>query len=133
MRLAFLSALLLLSAQLWAQETKKDFRTFCDEFFSDSLVQRQSIKCPLKKIAWNQNTEVDDTMFVRAKDWRFSDFGFHANNYNVQLYDSFNKKLRDTDERVVSFEGVENGISVSLYFKRIAQKWFLVLWEDSSD
>ena len=133
MRLAVLVVLLFASGHLRAQEPEKDFSTFCYEFFSDSVVQRKSIKFPLKKVVWNQEAEKDDTTFVRAKSWTFSDFGFWANQYNVRLYDSFSKKIRDTDERVVSFEGVENGISVGLYFKRISGKWFLVLWEDSSD
>jgi hypothetical protein len=126
--------LVLLSTQcVYAQHAKEEFRDFCGKFFSDSTVQRNRVKFPLKRIVYNQERDSFDTTQVPKNKWGFSDFGYWKNDYNVQLYDLFSKTLRDTGERVVSFEGVENGIDVSLYFKLLAGKWYLVLWEDSSD
>lgn len=40
--------------------------------------------------------------------------------------------LRKTNERVFVWSGVENGIFINSYFKRIKGKWYLVKKEDLS-
>jgi len=133
MKATFFLLLILLAQSVYSQKDREDFQSFCSNFFSDSTTQRERVKYPLKHVVYNQDQDSFDTTLVSKKSWLFSDFGFWTNNYNVKVYDSFAKKLRDSGERVLSFEGVENGINMSLYFKLVAGKWYLVLWEDLSD
>ena len=77
-----------------------------------------------------------DTLYTIAEHWQFSTFGFWGtnvpDNYHVQIYDNFAQTLRDSSERVVAFEGMESGIRVSLFFRLVENKWFLVKIEDFS-
>jgi hypothetical protein len=43
-----------------------------------------------------------------------------------QIYDNFNGELRDTDERLFHWKGVETGVNVKYFFKREGGKWYLV-------
>jgi hypothetical protein len=122
-----------LFSKSFAQDSNQDFNSFSYKFFSDSTSQIESIKFPLIKIIWNSETDDFDTSYVKSTQWIYSDFNFFKNNFNVQLYDSFQKSLRNTNERVISFEGVENGMQLNLYFKYSSSKWWLIKLEDFSD
>lgn len=50
--------------------------------------------------------------------------------YDLIIYDNFEKTQRESSERVLSFEGVNNGINSSLYFKRFNGQWYLVKYEE---
>jgi len=125
--------LLNLISQSFAQDSNQDFNSFSYKFFSDSSFQKGNIEFPLIMIIWNSDTDDFDTSYVKPPQWVYSDFNFFKNDFNVQLYDSFQKSLRNTKERVISFEGVENGIQVNLFFKYSSFSWRLVKLEDFSD
>jgi len=59
--------------------------------------------------------------------------GFGAEKHKAQLYDNFKGELRDTDERLFSWEGVENGINVQYKFRRIDGRRYLTEYNDFSD
>lgn len=46
------------------------------------------------------------------------------------IYDNFGKRQRASGERVLTFEGISNGINSSMYFRLIDGKWHLVKIED---
>ncbi len=125
--------LLLLSTPPAQRKSSEEFREFCAVFFSDSTFQKARVTFPLLALTVNDSAARVDTVLMQADQWHFSDFGFLANNYNVQVYDNFKRLLRSSGERVVSFEGSENGIQFSLYFQLVEGKWYLVKWEDLSD
>ena len=138
-KLIFCGLLMLLSLSTPAGQRKsstkttEDFREFCALFFSDSTFQQERVKFPLPSLTLKDPASPVDTVLLRETDWHFSDFRYSANSFNVQVYDNFKKRLRSTPERVVSFEGTENGIDLSLYFQRIEGKWYLVKRADLSD
>jgi len=124
------------SPPAFGQTESEDFQSFCFHFFTDSAFQSSRISFPLKTIRYSEGFEKVDSLFTSEKHWQFSDFGYlgreSPDNYHVQIYDNFSQVLRNTGERVVAFEGLENGIHLSLFFRLQSSKWILVKIEDFS-
>jgi hypothetical protein len=120
----------------FAQPGKEDFRKFCGAFFSDTLFQMERIVFPLCTIQIDSDLVTIDTIVAAKSSWRFRNFGFWGRpaawSYHAQVYDNFSQTLRDTGERVVAFEGIENGIQITLFFRLINNRWFLVKMQDLS-
>jgi hypothetical protein len=115
-----------------AQESVELFGVFTSKFYHDSSFQISRIIFPLKYEYCFDHVNKKDSV-VTQPNWQFSDYGVLKNEYNIQIYDNFKKTLRNTNERVVSFEGVECGIDLNMYFKLIRKKWYLVKIIDNSD
>jgi len=115
-----------------SQSTKEDFSSFCQKFFGDSTYQISRIVFP---IAWHQESPTIETKdsIIEKSNWSYSHFGYYSNQFNVQLYDNYHKQFRATNEMLVSFEGVECGINLNFYFRRIKSKWYLIKVIDNSD
>ena len=108
--------------------SKENFDDFLYKFMEDSLYQFDRIKFPLK----TDDVERPDKIFIEKKDWKFTKL-YSDNEYKVQTYDNFEAKLGDTDERVIAWEGVGNGIRIRLIFQRIDGLWYLIESIDHSD
>lgn len=108
----------------------ENFDDFLLKFLADSLFQLDRIKFPLKSQQWDLD-EVDSTRIER-NDWTTIRL-FYRNQYRPQIYDNFKGEMRDTDERLFVWEGIENGINVEYRFRRIEGHWFLVEFADFSD
>jgi hypothetical protein len=121
-----LLAMLLHTSPAVAQVHHEQFREFASSFFTDSTYQSLRISYPLLQVTLNMNTLEDDTVRVNEGNWTFTDFGYLSPSYAIQTYDNFQKSLRPSGERVISFEGIENGINLSLYFRLINHQWYLV-------
>ena len=108
------------------------FTEFIYEFVTDSIFQMSRIRFPLEKIIY-KDAEYDETeiQLITEKEWKHIILFFDM-DYQLQLYDNFDCKLRNSDERVYAYEGVENGINIKYYFKKIKSKWYLIKMEDLS-
>lgn len=113
------------------QNKNEEFESFLDKFGSDSLFQINRIKFPLEYVALNYDTYDEIKTTINKKDWRM-DYLFMNAEKRSQIYNNFSLSLKDTDERVFCWHGVENGINVLYFFKRIERKWCLVKFEDTS-
>lgn len=125
---------LLLSGLCGAADDKEDFDAFFYVFCTDTAAQKQRVKFPLRKTTLlDSGHEKYDTTVFSAKNWKhqsfFVDYGLA---YHSQIYDNFDLELRDSDERVFAWHGVESGVQVYYYFKRISGKWFLIDWKNLS-
>ena len=141
----FAAALLLamVSAFGVAQETREDFDQFCRRFFVDRQFQMSRIAFPIVSIQPNEDGESLDTLTLDRAHWEFERYGWgekhkkSAGAWSERVYDNFQRKqsntLRNTEERVASLEGIENGISVHYFFRLKEGKWLLVRHEDWSD
>ena len=109
---------------------KEDFDDFIYKFISDSLYQLDRIKFPLKSQHWYSD-EVDSTRIERDN-WKTVRL-FWGEQYRPQIYDNFKREMRDTDERLFCWEGIENGINVEYRFNRIKGLWYLTEFNDFSD
>jgi len=124
---------------VFSQETIKinnpnkneEFESFLYKFCSDSVFQICRIKFPLEYVTLNYDTYEEIKTTIEKKDWRM-DYLFMNEEKRSQIYDNFSLSLKDTDERVFCWHGVENGINVLYFFKRIQRKWYLIKFEDTS-
>ncbi|MBI3221185.1 MAG: DUF4348 domain-containing protein [Bacteroidetes bacterium] len=110
------------------QTTKESFNNFIYKFIGDSLYQLDRIKFPLRSM----RAGPDDYGTIKREDWKMVRL-FVNEEYKAQLYDNFKGELRDTDERLFAWEGIENGISVQYKFRRIDGLWYLTEYNDFSD
>lgn len=111
-------------------KAEEDFDDFIYKFISDSLYQLDRIKFPLKSQQWDLE-EVDSTRIER-NNWKTVRL-FWGEQYRPQVYDNFKREMRDTDERLFCWEGIENGINVEYRFSRIMGRWYLTEFTDLSD
>ena len=109
---------------------KEDFDDFILKFISDSLHQLDRIKFPLKSQQWNSD-EVDSTR-MEKNNWKTVRL-FWGEQYRPQIYDNFRREMRDTDERLFCWQGIENGINIEYRFNRIKGLWHLTEFNDFSD
>lgn len=131
--------LVLLAAFLFPTGAMADSNESFEEFFSQFLTSKDfqisRIQFPLESLVGELG---DDGEWVETKnhllrsEWEFTDFGYYDRSLATQVYDNFEKKLRDTGERVFEFKGTESGVLFYLYFERIKGKWFLVKMADQS-
>ena len=111
-------------------QDKEDFDDFLSKFMRDSLFQLERVKFPLKSQQWNTG-EVDSVRIERSN-WKMVRF-FLGEEYRPQIYDNFKGEMRDTDERLFCWEGIDNGINVEYRFYRFDGKWYLIEFRDFSD
>jgi hypothetical protein len=115
------------------QDKREDFFQFLESFSKNDDFQLSRINFPLLFVSWDDSFTKLDTNYIQTKDWEFRYFYFAPNNESYgQVYDNFDHKLRDTDERVFAWHGIGNGIKKYLYFKRINGLWYLIKEENLS-
>ena len=120
-----------------ANNQTTEFRHFVRDFFADPQFQIAHVRFPLEQLAYDYSDEDDDFVLTRQyisrDDWEHlpgPDFyRCQTDCYDLVIYDSFDKRHRPSDERVLAFEGVSNGINSSLYFQRVSGEWLLVKYE----
>jgi len=115
-------------------EKNESFASFIWRFFKYSDFQINRIEFPVEILRF-----VDELKSLRPvlgkeqinkNEWKHilgpKHFGCQRNCFDINVYDNFEKKLNNTGKRVLSLEGVENGINSSYYFKLKENKWYLV-------
>ena len=120
---------------LWAAEPampQESFDDFFVEFMEKPEYQKSRIQFPLLSITAHMESDKNDTAKVERHQWKFNDFKSLRAGTQVRQYDNFERKLHESDERVVSLMGNDNGIMYSYYFKRIEGRWYLVRVLDES-
>lgn len=118
-------------------EQTVEFRLFLRDFFKKQEFQKQHIQFPLEINYYSYDESVSDiavlTKRIKEDEWEHYESPDHyrceVDCFDLMIYDSFKKEHKETGERVLSFEGVENGINSSLYFKKIKGQWYLVRHE----
>jgi hypothetical protein len=113
-----------------------EFRHFVRDFFKNESYQKKHVQFPLEIFYYSQDGEFDAVLtskFIEESEWKHykgPDFyRCETNCFDLVIYDSFNKTHEESNERVLSFEGVNNGINSSLFFKKIDDQWYLVKQE----
>ena len=136
MRKAILSmSLILISAcsGMSGRSQTIDFRGFVRDFFNSEDFQASHTQFPLEIVSWTGDREFSST-FVTENEWPFyegpADFQCDESCYDIMIYDDFDKRQRDSGERVLAFEGVSNGINSSVYFRLTDGNWYLIKIED---
>ena len=112
-----------------------EFRTFIRGFFSSESYQIKHVRFPVAFVHF-QTGEPDSaliTTYVEKKDWEYfkgpDSYRCLSDCYDIIIYDNYQRKFRDNKKRVLSFEGVDNGINTALYFEFINNEWYLIKYE----
>lgn len=112
---------------------KEDFDEFFYKFIIEPDFQLSRIKFPLEFVGFKDGYpgKKTDTIYLKKDQWKHNHYYLNESSIPV-IYDNYEMKLKDTDERIFVWSGVENGIYMTLYFRRIEGKWFLKREEDFS-
>lgn len=132
MKLLFYIICLGLAGPLMAQSNGEPFEDFFYSFREGPEFQKNRIVFPLPSITIRMESERADTVKVQKSAWKYNDFKLMRSGVQMRVFDSFKRELRDTDERVVSLIGNDNGLYYSYFFKRIDGQWHLVMILDES-
>lgn len=105
---------------------KESFDEFFENFGLNPKYQLSRIKFPIPCI--NKILGEDpDTAYIKKEEWKHQTFYWRdERGARGQIYDSFDHKLKDTDERVFEWKGFGNDGQDLFFFKRIDGKWYLV-------
>ncbi len=121
---------------------EEGFRAFLRQFFTDPQFQLQRVRFPLewRELVDNKDPRGEpflgrDSRKTRGE-WKHlagpEYFRCKTSCYDLVTYDNFQRRSKASTERVVAFEGVDNGINIALYFRLIDGKWMLVRFIDES-
>lgn len=119
----------------WAADATAKVEGFDDfllDFMENAEYQKSRIQFPLLSLTLQMETDRFDSTKVEKAQWKYNDFKILRTGIQVRQYDSFERKLRNTDERVISLIGNDNGMLYSYFFKRIDGRWFLIRILDES-
>lgn len=114
---------------LTQSKKKEDFRVFLYDFSRIKDYQLSRIKFPLLDCFVSR----DDSLCKKLSEEKWVIVELLKENKVEQIYNNFALTMEDTDERVFSITGIENGAGVYYYFKREKGKWFLakrVVYDD---
>lgn len=131
-------AFLIFAPYSYAAKEQKNyvFRHYLYQFFNDPAFQLEHVKFPLEHSYVDDEFEEFHKVIAKAE-WKHlpgpEHYRCESGCFDIVIYDNFEKKYANYDKRVLSFEGVENGISSSMYFEYLDGQWMLVKWEDFSN
>ena len=122
------------SLNTYGAERTEIFRSFIWKFFKYPEFQAKRVQFPVERIRYVDKPMSFSPSFekeqITQKDWvpikGPSHFECESNCSDLLIYDNFDRKFRPSGQRVLSIEGVENGINSAYYFRLIDEKWFLV-------
>ena len=112
----------------------ESFINFLRRFMNDSVFQISRTKFPFKVKTWTGSEEEtkDTSYFKDLSQWRFISL-YNGLDSLTDFSNDWNSEIPDKDQLTVFIGGVENGISVSYYFKKFDNLWFFIELEDYSD
>lgn len=105
------------------QEQNEDFITFLSDFSSLQEFQLKRLADNFIECEITTNGDSSCATVVK-KNWKF--VKLVQGNTISHIYDNFNLKTNDTNERVFAIERVEGGSATFYYFERKRGQWFLI-------
>ena len=124
----------IMSFKCFAQETES-FESFFFTYSTDEDFQIERTKFPLEFVTWDNPTEIGGevvTKYITKETWEHNYF-YMDQTYRPQIFDNHEGKLRDTDERLFQWIGIETGVNSKYFFKRIDGLWYLIKMENLGD
>lgn len=115
------------------------FRDFLYRFFNDPEYQEKHVMFPYTFVYYSGEEE-DSKLLVEKRGKKAYQFIIGPDHYRCKqncfdlvIYDNLKRNHKESGERVLALEGVENGINEVLYFKLIDSEWYLVKHESLSN
>lgn len=105
-----------------------EFITFLTKFSHDSIFQKEHVKFPLNfhTIDYDKDYEGIDTI-IKEENWKFLNL---ESDFEKIFF--INDKPINNNYKSLFYQGIENGINMDFYFKKINSTWKLVSWRDES-
>lgn len=128
----FISIFLIISCNLSSNEISEDFLSFLIKFSFDENFQKERIEFPLSKFVESQNSTAYITKMIDEKEWEHITLIEGSQNYVTDIMYNFGSDDVESDERVFKFIGIETGIDLKYFFKRIDGNWYLIKITDFS-
>jgi len=127
------------TGSVFASEHEK-FPSFLWQFFNKPAFQLTRIVFPIEfQLLDSDSSGMDLILITKQKvksDWKHMPGPEHyrceKDCFDFVIYDNHEQKFSETSERLLAYEGVENGINVRLYFILKKGKWFLIRIENES-
>jgi len=135
MNLKSLFVVCVLVGSTWAGDNavrQEGFDDFFTEFMENPEYQKSRIQFPILSLSYQMESDKADSIRIDRAHWRYNEFKTLRTGTQVRQFDNFARKTRDTDERVISLIGNDNGIQFSYFFRRVEGRWFLVQILDES-
>ncbi|WP_445736003.1 DUF4348 domain-containing protein [Mariniflexile sp.] len=108
------------------------FDSFIHKFSMNEEFQIERIKFPLdysKRIDFENNDSSLNKSTIPISLWKHQNLNLDKLT-RVQIYDNFQKTLKETDERLIDYVQIKDNIDIGLFFKRIKGLWFLIAIEN---
>lgn len=104
-----------------------EFRHFVRNFFKVEEYQKKHVFFPLEVVYYAYDEDELDFVltpkYIKKDEWKHYKgpeyYQCEKNCFDLVIYDNFQRSHKESNERVLSFEGVSNGINSSLYFRKI--------------
>lgn len=114
-----------------------EFRHFARDFFSSVETQLSHIHFPVEYVQLERSDASQPatvTSYIEQSDWQYMEgpsyYRCESDCYDIMIYDNAERFQEENDVRVLSFEGVSNGINTTFYFELFDGEWQLVKLED---
>lgn len=101
------------------KQEQENFYTFFESFKADSLFQKERIMFPLTC------ETVDSLIVIEKNDWTYATYYWDSTYAKRQLDAYYQIITVDSNQAVISCEGVENCINFKDIFIRKNGKWYL--------
>jgi hypothetical protein len=117
------------NSNIASDSVDNSFKIFIKAFSQDSVFQISRIDFPLN--CDYMTDDEDGTMLnkkIEQKEWQIINLD-EPDEYGllIEIGKEFNKQVE------VKVNGIDNGIAVNYYFKKISEKWYLVKIIDQSN
>ena len=120
----------------WNDE--EDFIPFLKKFMSDSLFQFSRVQFPLECEAYSEpqldgdNWVMPDTiLLLNRSDWNFGTL-YDGLEFLIQFSHSASSEIPQTDDIILEVTGIETGLFMKYFFKRINNQWYLIKFLNKS-
>jgi hypothetical protein len=112
-------------------KSDEEFLKFLTKFSSDKEFQIQRIKFPITKNSYTKDLK-DTVIKIESSRWQFVSLIQPKTESITDIGYSFKDDNIASNQRVFSYIGIETGVNVKYFFKRINRQWYLVKIEDYS-
>lgn len=111
----------------------ESFNDFFQRFKSDSLFQVERVEFPFVVQYYSEDSDSLLSDEIQRRAWRHKGFEYEE-EYSTREFDAYTQQVMIFPETArIELRGVDNGIWIDFFFKKIEGKWFLTIEKDFSD
>ena len=113
------------------KQISENFFIFFQDFCTIEEFQLQRIKFPLTEVYLSEDLNDKIESFIKKENWEYIELKKFDDNTFEYYFDNFtDREIKETNEKIYSILGIENGININYFFKKIKDKWYLVKIEN---